>query len=393
MSGSSRVSCREERRRQVSTEISPGGRAPRFSVQPSKLEVAYLSARFKSLSPMACRNFFLPLAGTCWKLKSSPSEEEAIVPGSGMLHVDTGNGFQTFGLIENSETSFTAVFPASECLSTVNFFVSFGLESGATVTLPDNAPSQSFSALSAFDITNSFVDSFDTNMGWNVSGPAVEGRWERAVPNNGDRGDPAADAEQDGNGFCFVTDNDNIPDDNSDVDGGETILTSPVMDASGSADDTAFLSYYRWYSNDFGASPNADIFVIEISNNGGASWVNLETIGPAGPGTSGGWIFVEHQIDDIIAPTDNMRIRFNASDLGDGSVVEAAVDAVKVRLVSCEADVLHGDVNLDGVINLLDVQPFINLLSTGEFQAEADVNKDGIVNLLDVDPFIQLLGS
>ena len=56
-------------------------------------------------------------------------------------------------------------------------------------------------------------------------------------------------------------------------------------------------------------------------------------------------------------------------------------------------DILLGDVNQDGVVNLLDVGPFIELLSTGEYLAEADINGDGVVNLLDVDPFIEILGG
>ena len=320
--------------------------------------------------------------------------DDGIVSGSGTFHVDTGVGFQQFALTENSATSYTATFPASECMTTVNYFVSFELDSGATITFPSNSPANSFSVLSAFDLTDSFLDTFDSNLGWTVSGNATDGQWQRGIPNNGDRGDPENDAENVGNGFCFVTDNGNTGgDDNTDVDGGETILTSPVMDASGAPNEIAFLSYYRWYSNDFGAAPNEDVFVIEISNNGGASWVNLETIGPAGPGTGGGWVFVETQIDDVIAPTNNMRVRFNASDLAAGSVVEAAVDRVNISLVACQEDVLHGDVNMDGVINLLDVQPFVDLVSSGEFQAEADVNKDGVVNLLDVVPFIDLLNN
>lgn len=50
-----------------------------------------------------------------------------------------------------------------------------------------------------------------------------------------------------------------------------------------------------------------------------------------------------------------------------------------------------GDVNCDGVIDLLDVQPFVDLLVSGEFSAKADINRDGVVDLLDVDPFIALL--
>ena len=343
--------------------------------------------------PNGIPEFVSSNGGDTLDIEVIPSDVDAIVPGSGTFHVDTGSGFQQLALIENSATDFTAVFPASECLTTVQFYVSFELASGATIFQPPNAPADSFSVTSAVDFLDLFVDSFDTDTGWSVSGPAVEGRWQRAIPNNGDRGDPSEDAEADGNGFCFVTDNNNTPDDNSDVDGGETILTSPVMNASGGVNDTAFLSYFRWYSNDFGGSPNADIFVVEISNDGGATWVDLETVGPAGAGTSGGWIFVEHQIDEFLVPTNNMRVRFTASDFGAGSVVEAAVDAVAIRLFSCEEDVLRGDVNLDGVVNLLDVAPFVDLLSTGDFQAEADVNNDGSVDLLDVDPFIALLSS
>lgn len=55
--------------------------------------------------------------------------------------------------------------------------------------------------------------------------------------------------------------------------------------------------------------------------------------------------------------------------------------------------VLLGDVNLDGVVNLLDVAPFVDRIATGTYQAEADVNQDGSVNLLDVDPFIDVLAG
>ncbi|MEM9410209.1 MAG: dockerin type I repeat-containing protein [Planctomycetota bacterium] len=50
-----------------------------------------------------------------------------------------------------------------------------------------------------------------------------------------------------------------------------------------------------------------------------------------------------------------------------------------------------GDVNLDGEVDLLDVAPFVELLTNGGFQAEADINQDGVVNLLDVAPFVDLL--
>ena len=58
-----------------------------------------------------------------------------------------------------------------------------------------------------------------------------------------------------------------------------------------------------------------------------------------------------------------------------------------------ESAFILGDINGDGVVNLLDVGPFIDLLAENGFQAEADINGDGAVNLLDVGPFIDLLSG
>ena len=52
-----------------------------------------------------------------------------------------------------------------------------------------------------------------------------------------------------------------------------------------------------------------------------------------------------------------------------------------------------GDVNQDGVVNLLDVGPFVEALSGGPAVCEADVNEDGVVNLLDVGPFVEILSG
>ena len=54
---------------------------------------------------------------------------------------------------------------------------------------------------------------------------------------------------------------------------------------------------------------------------------------------------------------------------------------------------LLGDANCDGVVNLLDVGPFIDLVSANEFSVKADINEDGAVNLLDVVPFVMILSG
>ena len=52
---------------------------------------------------------------------------------------------------------------------------------------------------------------------------------------------------------------------------------------------------------------------------------------------------------------------------------------------------LLGDLNCDGLIDLLDVQPFVEAITNSDFINKADVNQDNFVDLLDVDPFVDLL--
>ena len=53
--------------------------------------------------------------------------------------------------------------------------------------------------------------------------------------------------------------------------------------------------------------------------------------------------------------------------------------------------ILVGDINCDGSINLLDIDPFVALLISEQFDPSADINEDGAVNLLDVQPFANLI--
>ena len=55
--------------------------------------------------------------------------------------------------------------------------------------------------------------------------------------------------------------------------------------------------------------------------------------------------------------------------------------------------VLLGDVNLDQTVDFFDIQPFIDLLSDGMFQAEGDIDGNGAVNFLDIQPFIDILSG
>ena len=57
------------------------------------------------------------------------------------------------------------------------------------------------------------------------------------------------------------------------------------------------------------------------------------------------------------------------------------------------APVLVGDVNEDGVVNFMDIPPFIDILISGEFLPRADFNQDGAVNFLDIAPLVAILSA
>ena len=76
--------------------------------------------------------------------------------------------------------------------------------------------------------------------------------------------------------------------------------------------------------------------MIDISNDNGDSWTNVEIVGPSDSESSGGWFESQFLISDLVTPTNEMRVRFRASDLGSGSIVEAAVDDFEVIEFSCD---------------------------------------------------------
>ena len=60
-------------------------------------------------------------------------------------------------------------------------------------------------------------------------------------------------------------------------------------------------------------------------------------------------------------------------------------------IISPESTPLPGDVDENGTVDLLDIQPFVTLITEGSFSCSADLNMDGSVDLLDVAPFVELL--
>ncbi len=308
-----------------------------------------------------------------------------LAPGSEDLYsrIGTSGAFAASPLVPLGGGSYQGTLPAAGCGQVIQYYFEVQTTDGAFHRSPDGAPAEHHDA-DVFAITVAFADDFQADQGWTTQngGGLTDGAWDRGVPVDCDRGDPPADA--DGSGQAALTDNSAANQCNSDVDGGSTNLVSPVMDAS---DPTAVISYYRWYSNTAGADPFNDVFVVEVSDDAGASWTQLEAVGPAGPEVDGGWFLREYLVADIpgIDNSAQFRIRFNASDLINPSVVEAGVDGVALRAFGCPSQ--GADLDGNGSVGIGDL--LILLGSWGPCPqppaaCPADLDGDGAVGISDL---------
>ena len=170
------------------------------------------------------------------------------------------------------------------------------------------------------------------------------------------------------------------------------IEQSPPANSIDSTQDHSLSFWAKAESDDFiGTNMFFQILWLDLdgSDGGGVQGELLTSLVDQGLNTE----YQEFGFTDLDVPdsADSFLLRFQVAA---GAVVDVAngmfIDDV---VLSAGAKVLIGDVNMDGMVNLLDVAPFVDLISTGTFQAEADINGDGVVNLLDVGPFVDLLAG
>lgn len=359
------------------SDIERGLFMVRLDVEPSQIAVSLVGSAPAQVDPAG---------GETLTVRTTVRETSNPVA-SVTLFVDSGSGYQSYPATANGDGTYSAEMPAVACGSDVRAYFRAVTSEGDEAFYPTGGAAAALAFDVVSDETTTFVDTFQTNLGWAVSGGATSaaaGRWERAIPGgDGSRGDPATDA--DGSGFCYVTGNGG-PGSNTDVDAANTILTSPALNATAESGD-AQITYARWFSNTAGAAPGADVFTVQISDNGSA-WTTVEVVGPTGPQAGGGWFNQTIRVADYITPTAQVRLRFIAEDAGDGSVIEAGVDAVDLTFVSCTDPVVECPADLDGngTLNFFDISAFLALYNAQD--AAADINDDGAWNFFDVSAYL-----
>jgi hypothetical protein len=128
-----------------------------------------------------------------------------------------------------------------------------------------------------------------------------------------------------------------------------------------------------------------------VSDDNGATWLPLETVGPGGSEVSGNWYDVCFVLDSVagFTPTNQMRVRFSTSDgSADGSVVEAAIDALSLAAADCEdGNPCTGDLDGSGQVDVDDILAAIGSYGSG---AGGDVDGDGDT---DVDDLLLIVGA
>lgn len=327
-----------------------------------------------------------PTSGGTFKVKITPAEGQSVQDGTPVLFVTEGGMTQQVPLTPLMGDEYLASIPPLACGSEVRYYIQARTSAGLTAREPSTAPSATFSLTVGTSFEVVVTDQFETNTGWTVGGPsdtASSGIWVRAEP-VGTSAQPETDNTPDPGAICWVTGN-GAPGGSvgaADVDGGITTLTSPVFSAVAQP-GLAVVSYARWYSNDQGAEPNSDFMPIEISNNGGTSWVLVESVTE----NARAWVTKTFRVSDFVTPTSNMRLRFVARDDSPPSVVEAGVDDFKVSYIDCEPpNDCIGDADGDGDRDFGDIGIILANFGVmgGSGSDPGDSDGDGDVDFADI---------
>ncbi len=294
------------------SQVTPNGTVtPDFSVacSPSNVSVTQGSS-----------------ANTTCTVTSTGGFSSAVTLGCGTLPAGVSCAFAPVSVTPpaNGSASSTLTFSASGTATTGTSSVAVNGTSGATtrsasVSLSVNAPGP----------VTIYFDNFETATGWttnpNATDTATSGAWER--------GDPAATTSggvttQQGTTVSGVNDLvtarlAGASAGANDVDGGTTSIQSPLITLPSTGTLTLSFSFYFAHLNN---SSNVDFFRVSIVSGATTTQVFQEL----GAATNDAATFATQSVSLSAFAGQSIRILIQAADAGGASLVEAAVDDVRI---------------------------------------------------------------
>lgn len=190
-----------------------------------------------------------------------------------------------------------------------------------------------------------YYDSYLFDLGWTVTSTTSSGIWEKGIPNGTEDNVIICNVKNDvGNDYgeeAYVTGNANTQSISADdVDDGTTVLKSPLMTFEEGNIYSISLNY--WFVNTYGNGNPDDKLIIEL-NNGSEKIVLYEH-----SKTIQSWAFKTIEVNSSDIPfTDKMQVEIRTYDLGEGNIVEAAVDKFSVvAKPSSNKDIVYNKINI-----------------------------------------------
>ncbi|MEP7264624.1 MAG: M36 family metallopeptidase, partial [Bacteroidota bacterium] len=246
--------------------------------------------------------------------------------------INTGTTWSVINMTTTNGTNYTVDIPAQTVGTVVKYYIYIEDVNGKSSNVhPSGAdaadPNLPYFIRVGYNLL--FTDDFDVNSGnwvFGIAGDnATTGLWDYNIPNPSYVGTAVVQSGTQvtpGGSICLFTGNAAVGAGagTNDVDDGKT--TVQLQDVDLSAYTNPAIEYYRWYSNDQGATPGTDFWKVDISNDGGANWVPVENTKVA----DHSWRNVVIRVSDYVTPSSNIWMRFIADDANAGSLVEAMID-------------------------------------------------------------------
>jgi hypothetical protein len=229
----------------------------------------------------------------------------------------------------------------------------------------------------------------DTNPGWATTGqwafgpPAGAGGLQHGYP------DPAGGMT--GTNVYGV----NLAGDYLTTAGGPYYLTLGPVNLQATSDVT--LKFQRWLNSDYQPYVYA---TLEASNNG-TTWTQIWSNG-ATVLTQNAWALQTHNISAVATDQPAVYLRWGYKVAASGAYAYSGWNIDDIQIWGLKASGAQhpvGDLNCDGNINFLDINPFVLSLTNPAGYAAAfpdcdinlaDINADGSVNFGDINPFVSL---